>query len=353
MRYFVSVLLFSFQCMFVSAKEKTTFYKANHAAIGYMGRIDFSENSRPKAWASAAEMRFSFKGSYCSVIITDEELYGKYHNYIIIIVDDQYRRIKLHAKTDTVVLAEKLASKIHSVHIIKSTEAGIGYIRFDGILCNKLIKTASITSRKIESFGDSITSGMGNDTSSFGCHKADWYDQTNGYMSYAAITARKLFADYHLTSVSGIGLIHSCCNMKITMPEVFDKISLTENKLAWDFSKYQPDVVTVCLGQNDGIQDSAKFCSAYISFVEKLRGHYPKATIIILGSPMADAALLNVLRKYLTVVSNHFKASGDKNVFRFIFSKQSIGGCDSHPTIAEHQQIAGELTAYIRELKGW
>jgi hypothetical protein len=268
-------------------------------------------------------------------------------------VDDAYRRIKLKSKTDTILIAENLAAKIHAVRISKSTEAGIGFIQFDGIICNKLIKTAAAASRKIESFGDSITSGMGNDTSSIGCHKADWYDQTNGFMSYAAITGRALNARYHLSSVSGIGMIHSCCDMDILMPQVYDKISLRENKMPWDFKKYQPDVVTICLGQNDGVQDSVKFCSAYIGFVQKLRDHYPHASIILLSSPMADARLLAALKNYLAAVQQHFLKKDDKNIYRFIFSKQSVAGCDSHPSVAEHEQIAGELTTFIKEVKGW
>jgi Carbohydrate esterase 2 N-terminal/GDSL-like Lipase/Acylhydrolase family len=353
MKYFSSFLLFVFASLHVAAKEKMLFYKANHPAVKYMGRTDISAKTKPKVWASAAEMSFSFKGSSCKVVITDEELYGRYHNYIDIIVDDTYRRIKLKSKTDTILIAENLPAKVHSVRISKSTEAGIGYIQFDGIICNKLVKTASATSRKIESFGDSITSGMGNDTTALGCHKADWYDQTNGYMSYAAITGRALNAQYHLNSVSGIGIIHSCCNMEILMPQVYDKISLSENKIAWDFKRYQPDVVTVCLGQNDGVQDSAKFCTAYISFVEKLRSHYPKATFILLSSPMADATLLAATKKYLPAVTAHFSSAGDHNVYHFYFSRQSVAGCDSHPSLSQHEQIAGELTAYLKELMHW
>ncbi len=166
---------------------------------------------------------------------------------------------------------------------------------------------------------------------------------------FKSLETANLFAI--LSSASGIGMIHSCCGMDILMPQVYDKISLRNNKILWSFNKYQPDVVTVCIGQNDGVQDSVKFCNAYINFVEKLRGHYPNATILLLSSPMADAKLLAALKNYLAAVSGHFLAAGDKNVFRFIFSKQSISGCDSHPSIAEQEQIAAELTAYIKQIK--
>lgn len=347
------ILVFSICGVSLSAKEKINFFKADNVNLRYMGRVDFSEKAHPKMWASAAEVSFTFKGTRCGVLLTDEHLYGKSYNYINIIIDGKHSRVKLSTPSDTIWIAAGLKNTVHQVTIAKSTEAGIGYIRLDGLLCNKLIKTVLASARKIESFGDSITSGMGNDTSTIGCHKAEWYDQTNGFMSYAAITGRALKAQYHLTSVSGIGLIHSCCDMDIVMPEVYDKISLRDNKLLWNFTSYQPGVVTICLGQNDGVQDSSKFCKAYINFVEKLRVHYPSATIILLSSPMADATLLAAQKKYLAAVSNYFATKGDDNVYRFIFSRQSIAGCDSHPSIAEHEQIASELTAYIKSIKKW
>src|SRR4029077_4929292 len=133
------------------------------------------------------------------------------------------------------------------------------------IRCAKLVKPPSKRIRKIEFIGNSITCGTGSDLSEIPCGKGKWQDQHNAYMSYGAVTARTLGAQYHLSAVSGIGLMHSCCNMNIIMPQVFDKISMRNDTIKWDFKMYQPNVVTVCLGQNDGIQDSATFCKNYIS----------------------------------------------------------------------------------------
>lgn len=48
-----------------------------------------------------------------------------------------------------------------------------------------------------------------------------------------------------------------------------------------DFNKYQPDVVTICLGQNDGIQDSAAFCNNYIAFIKQLRDIIQKQQLFV------------------------------------------------------------------------
>ncbi|MDQ7948830.1 MAG: acetyl xylan esterase, partial [Pedobacter sp.] len=158
---------------------------------------------------------------------------------------------------------------------------------------------------------------------------------------------------WHLTSVSGIGLVHSCCEKKILMPEVYDKVNLSENKIDWDFQKYQPDVVTVCLGQNDGVQDSVKFCGAYVAFAQKLRDHYPKAKLIFLSSPMADATLKAALVKYITAVKQELNRTGEYNLGSYFFSKQSHLGCGSHPSLTEQREISNELTAYVKQLMHW
>ena len=349
-KIFFFFISFSF-LMNVSAKNKNHFFAATDAHFQYIGRVDLSNTAKPTMWASATGIRFSFKGTECKAVITDEQLFGTSHNYIDIIIDGKYvQHLQLKEKKNEIIIAKGLSNKIHTAVISKSSEAGIGYIVFEGVYCNKLLSNPETTKRKIEFFGDSITSGMGNDTTQMGCHKGQWYDNTNAYKTYGAITARALDAQYHLTSVSGIGLIHSCCDMDVVMPQVYDKISLRENKIAWDFSKYQPDLVTVCLSQNDGLQDSAKFCSTYVKFLKELRGHYPNAVFVCLSSPMADAALLAQTKRYFPAIVT---ATNDKKVSLFYFSKQSTAGCDSHPSGSQHVQIAGELSAYLKKLMNW
>lgn len=353
MKRILSAVLLVLSVFIFSCRNKINFYKADDTKFAYMGRIDFSDKAKPKMWASAAQVSFAFEGTSCKVLITDEQLYESFRNYINIIVDGNYKRIKLKEKTSTINIAEDLPDGMHTVIICKSTEAGVGYIQFEGVYCEALLDHPAIPERKIESYGDSITSAMSSDASEVGCGNGEWYDQTNAWFSYAAVTARNLNAQYHLTSASGIGLIHSCCNMPIVMPQVYDKISLMSNTVPWNFSNYQPDVVTICLGQNDGVQDSTSFCSAYVKFINTLRVHYPKTSVICLSSPMADAALFAAQKKYLTGVKNYLESAGDKNVFTYFFSNQFISGCGYHPSVSEQGEIANELTACIKKIKNW
>lgn len=191
------------------------------------------------------------------------------------------------------------------------------------------------------------------DQSEIPCETRQWYDQHNAYMSYGPTVARALNAQWHLTAVAGIGLIHSCCDMKITMPDVFDKMSLRDNTMPYDLSHYQPDVVTLCLGQNDGLQDSTTFCNAYVGFIGKVRNYYPNATIVCITSPMADATLRAGLKKYITGVVGYLNQSGDKNVQKFFFSTSWNHGCGGHPDIEDHKLIARELADFLKTTMKW
>lgn len=354
--------LFNFLFLLISvspcyaAKDKGTFYSADNSKIQYIGRVDFSNPLKPKMWASGAYVVIKFNGSFCELDINDEVIYGSVHNYLEIKIDDQPAyRLQLKNKENKIMLAKDLSKGEHTVIICKNTEFENGYIEVIGFTCEKLLAPPAEQKRKMEFIGDSITCGFGSDESEIKCGEkgSQWYDQHNAYMAYGSSTARSLNAQYHLSSVSGIGLIHSCCDKKILMPQVFDKINMAKNELKWDFNRYQPDVVTVCLGQNDGVQDSTQFCAAYVKFAKTLRSYYPKAKLVFLTSPMANTTLKTALMKYIIAVKASLNTQGDKNIGSYFFTKQAIKGCGSHPSIAEQKEIATELTAYLKKEMKW
>lgn len=325
------------------------FYPADDARIQYTGRIDFSNPRLPRFWQPGVYITVKIEGAECRFIVNDEELWGKNHNYLELVVDGKATRIQTKQKTDT-IFVPGLSSGTHVISLVKNTEANIGYLELVGVWCKKMLEPDPKPKRKIEFIGNSITCGASADLSGIPCGKGVWHDQHNAYLAYGPRTARALDAQYHLSSVSGIGLMHSCCGMDIIMPQVYDKVSMRDNRIPWNFDSYQPDLVAVCLGQNDGIQDSAAFCENYVSFVKRLRGYYPSATIICLSSPMADAKLAAFMKATISSVLNTLN---DKNVAAYFFSKQYKNGCDYHPDVAEHAGIAEELTAFIKKKINW
>jgi lysophospholipase L1-like esterase len=333
---------------------KNKFFAADHPAFTYQGRVDFSNPKAPRFWAAGTSIKVTFTGTFCDLEIRDEVLYGTYHNYLEVSVDGKEPlRIQAKGKENKIRVAENLTPGKHTLVISKGTEALIGYVSFVGLHCESVSKSPVMHKRKIEFIGDSITSGMGSITTDIPCDSGQWYDQHSAWYSYAAIAARTLQADYHLTSESGIGLIHSCCDKPFTMPQVFNKVNLAKDSIEWNFSSYQPDLVSICLGQNDGIQDSLKFTTAYVKFINTIRKAYPSTQIVCLTSPMADVTLRNTLSNYLRGVVDHCQAHGERRIDYHTFQKSYNAGCSAHPDKAEHTQIATELVAYLKKTMNW
>jgi lysophospholipase L1-like esterase len=357
MKKIIFFLLLVLVCSYSFAtKNGDNFYKGNHQFIQYTGRVDFSNTEKPKFWASGVYVTIKFSGTYCTLQVNDEMLWGKVLNYLEIKVDDKPAyRIQLKGKENTIELAKNLSKGEHTIVICKDTEFENGYVEIVGFICENLLPPPAKKERKMEFIGDSITCGFGADESVIKCGAKDasWYDQHNAWLAYGPTTARALNAQWHLSSVSGIGLIHSCCDKKALMPQVFDKINMARDTIKWDFKTYQPDVVTICLGQNDGIQDSTQFCTAYVKFAKTLRGYYPNAKLVFLTSPMAGKDLKITLVQYITSVKTALNKDGDKNIGSYFFTKQSNKGCGSHPSLAEQKQIAEELTGYIKAEMKW
>ena len=347
----IVAVLFATVAFRANAQRPLTLFAADHTSFQYTGRIDFSNPKAPRFWQPGVYVQARFSGIACEIKVRDQMLWGKSHNYVSIDVDGKVRREKTTALENSIRI-DSLSPGEHTITICKSTEAGIGYMEFVGLACEKLLTPSKRPKRKIEFIGNSITCGTGTDQSIFPCGQGEWYDQHNAYESYGPTVARALNAQWHLSSVSGIGLMHSCCDMTIVMPQVFDKMNMRDNVGAWNFDLFTPDVVTVTLGQNDGKQDSLTFCKKYVDFLVQLRSHYPKAQLVCVTSPMADENLRRVLQQYLTGVVDHLRKK-DKKVTKFFYSRSWNSGCGGHPDLKEHQLMAAELTAYLKKLMKW
>lgn len=331
-------------------------FKSNNSKIQFTGRIDFSNPEKPKYSAPGVYVEAKFKGSICDIELGDEHKYGSYFNFIEVVIDNQEPvRIQLEDNKSIYRVAKGLANAEHTIRIYKDTESGIGYLVFSGFRCAELLDLPARPSRKIECYGNSITCGYG--TLNALCDIAvdsKWYYSNQAYMSYGAIAARDLNAQFHLSAYSGIGLVKSCCNITETMPDMYDRIFFNEvSSVKWNFSKYIPDVVTINLGQNDGIMDSTTFCVKYVNFVKSIRLHYPNASIFLLTSPMADDALYAFQQKCLSGIANNLNTLGDSKVYKVFLTNKLNNGCISHPDGEQQLLIASELEAVIKDKMGW
>ncbi|GIQ69147.1 GDSL family lipase [Xylanibacillus composti] len=237
---------------------------------------------------------------------------------------------------------------------------------------------------KIEFIGDSITSGEG----AIGAkEEEDWIPMWfSAVHNYAALTAEALNAEYRILSQSGWGVLTSWDNNpRGNLPDYYEQVCglLTGEKNralgafeAHDFASWQPDVVVVNLGTNDGgafhsppwrdeatgethqqrlledgtyhAEDVQAFEDAVVQFLRKLRRCNPQAQIVwaygMLGIPMMPAIY--------RAVDAYRKQTGDRNVtvFQLPDTTAETIGARTHPGRLAHERAARDLSAYIRGL---
>lgn len=345
--------------------EQLSLYKPDNRLIRYTGRIDFQNPAKPRLAGAGAYIRAKFRGSSCEILLEDQNLNNN-HGYIAVVVDGKYlKRIRVSKDVTQYRIAEGLEDTEHTLCICKASEAQNGYIEFGGLLCSRLLPSENSRRRKIEFIGDSITCGMGLDTSEIPCDSAQWYDQHNAYLAYGPLVCRELNADWLLSSVSGIGVTRNWNSTGPTMPEVYEHTYLNEDSAhLWDARNFVPDLVSICLGTNDFSDgdgsyqradlDSEQFVTDYIRFVRRVRERYPGAQICCLTSPMLSGRKSEQLQKNLSSVLQYMQdVENDDRVHLFVFSGMKASGCSSHPDEREHRQMAEELLPFFKQVMNW
>jgi lysophospholipase L1-like esterase len=330
---------------------------ADNSNILYVGRMDFTTPTKVKFSGAGAYIQAKFTGTYIEMVMGD----GSNMNFVQVVIDNQEPiRLQMMSGKKTYKIASGLANGEHTILICKDTEGSIGSLEFYGFHADGLIPLTNIPTRKMECYGNSITVGakmLDGTPCDLTNNGTNWNAANSAYYSYGAVTARALNAEWQIQAWSGIGLIQSCCGMTVEMPDVYDRLNIDQISPKWDFTKYTPDVVTICLGQNDGatIVASEEFKNKYVAFIASLREKYPNASIFCVTSPMADATLLNAMNTTLQAVVDQVKGTGDSKVYKVELPHGMGGGCagQGHPSQEEHAQVAVALEAAIKEKMGW
>jgi len=320
--------------------------------IQYVGRVDYTDGKAPKITWSASEVNLKFEGVSLQVTLDDEK--GK-NRFNVFIDGDTETPVLLEVEQGekTYVLAEGLKEGTHTVSLQKRSEGANGYTIVRGFELNdggKLITPDALPTKKLEVFGDSISCGLGAEagTKPGKDYAENGINARNSYVAYAAVTARKLGCEYRCISRSGIGLVKSWS--PTIMPQDYDMLNgnTDEGKgQKWDFSKWQPDYVVVNLFQNDSWTiknpNQEEMIQAYVSFIKKLRGHYPEAKIFCtLGSMSANKT---PWAGYVKQAVARMNEEGDKQVYAYIFATSTKF---MHPKTKHHKRMAAELTALIK-----
>ncbi len=355
----LSFCLLQFSC----AQLKQTNAEADSLAASQLrpfGRFVLTGKSGLEMISSAVHFGFSFEGTECKIYANISDVKG--HNYLQYELDGVYqKRIRVEGHTSTPIIIQVPSGK-HQIKTFKATEAHTGPIYISKVAANKIKPLDVVRAPMIEFIGNSITCGAAADLSEVACGAGDYHDQHNAYMAYGPRLARMFKVNFMLSSVSGIGIYRNWNSELPNMPQVYENVDFQEKRLEkWNFSAYNPDIVSIAMGTNDFSNgdgktprkpfDAATFVASYIKFVQLVKTKYPKARIALLSSPMVTGESGRKLEECLTQVQESIDAQypSDK-VAKFFFEPMEVSGCSGHPSVEDHEILAQQLQPFFSGL---
>lgn len=345
-----------------SSEVLSSFVILSKKEMNHQGRVEFLNDGTIGLINPGALVTFNFSGNICEVKLKGT---SSTYNYVSFELDGKHLgRVKIVGNTFkpyTIVIPD--TNNIHTLKIIKETEASDGSVVFGGVKVKKM-EPIKISSKKyIEFIGNSITCGAASDSSVLPCEDGEYFDHQNVYNAYGPKLARALDVDYMLSSVSGIGIYRDWNDENIEKPimlQVYENLYLnTDESKKYDFSK-KPDIVSICLGTNDfsngdGIKprlpfNKELFISNYIKLIEMVYSHYPNTKIVMLNSPMISGEINDLFISYLKEIQSYMETNFNKTIPIIKFNNLYVNGCLSHPSVEEHGKMAVELEPFFHDL---
>ncbi|MCL4151415.1 UNVERIFIED_CONTAM: hypothetical protein GTU68_036749 [Idotea baltica] len=248
----------------------------------------------------------------------------------------------------------------HHVRLDKISESLSGTGDFVGFFVpvgGKALAPPDRKMRQIEVIGDSDAVGYGNASSSRDCAEDEVFFLTDTQDAFGPRVARSFDADYQIIAVSGIGLVRNYggSHPETTMLTLYTRL-LIDQPIPSRPDGWNPQVVVFELGSNDFAtqvepgedwsgQEALRidFETRYISFVEMVRGRYPRAQFILVAMDDYGQDYLEAHRKVLTGL----QSGGDENVAMAVFPKMEKIGCHWHPSDRDHQMLADGIISFI------
>ena len=331
---------------------------ADNPNIQYYGRWDFSNPKAPAHSWGGVYIIAEFEGTSIGIMVNDNA------SYFNVFIDDSLISV-FHGDKDTLAsytLASGLAEGNHKILLTKRYETPNGKYSFNGFVLDNgknLLPLSPKPKRKIEFIGDSYTSAEGNEWTEASKAPNDSY--SNMYKGFGAIIARHYNAQYHLTSRSGIGLVQDWeGKSKFNMPDHFDRTLFCCPEPKWDFSKWIPDLVVICLGLNDyngwgGYDHPLKteiavlFKQRYHKFISRIINVYPSVKILLVAANNVEW-----INQQTSEVAAEENEKGNKNVYYTNFpAYEDHFVNEGHPDVVADLMIAEKLIEKIDTMNVW
>jgi lysophospholipase L1-like esterase len=255
-----------------------------------------------------------------------------------------------------------LSNAEHTVRLVKRNDSPWSTSEFGGFVAapgGAILTRPAARSRQVEFIGDSLTVGYGNMSTGRDCTGDQVARTTNTDLSYGALTARRLSADYQINAISGKGMVrnYNGGDPGTDYRTVYDRALLNVRGDVWNPGTWRPQLVVVYLGTNDfstavnpgepWTADSlvTAYRTAYGDFLQKLRTRYgAKTTIVAVGA--------GSFANHVQQVVQQRNAASDSRVRYWLLDSSGLdsNGCHFHFSAHDDRLIADRLGAFIGSL---
>lgn len=359
-------------------------FPANNTYCNKQGRIVWHGDTAYLGYsASSVEFRFAGRKAVACLVSDPDSYEDNLQAQVAVFINDEdepYKRFTLKQGEREYALYESPEEKEVTLRLVKYSEtafAGCG-IKYFEIDTERLLAPPPLPERKIEIIGDSITCGYGVEAAS----ELITFDTRteNPMKSYSMLTAKALQAQVHLVSFSGNGIISHYVEEtatqpqdEILMPLLYDYTDPASSARVngqeltdahadswekWDFSNYEPQLILINLGTNDGSWCKAEkdrkesFRDKYRLFLEQVRARNPQAKLLCMLGTM-DQRLVDQVEE--AVQSFKDEHSDDEIAYLHLPEQNPADGygADWHPCEKTQRDTAELVIEAAKKLMNW
>jgi lysophospholipase L1-like esterase len=335
------------------------------AQVGTVGRLETTSTAGTAVQYTWPGIYFEgrFRGTGVGIVLNDAD-----NDYDVQV--DGAAVTTLVTPGQTTYWVSNLTRADHTVRLVKRTESPWAAGQFGGFVAapgGRILAGPAARRRQIEFIGDSFTAGYGNTSGTRDCSTNGGVNRnSDADLSFGALTARSLHADYQIIAQSGLGMVRNYAgsNPTINFRTYYDLGLQNVAGDVWHNPRtWKPQLVVVGLGINDfstslGPNERwattdhlvADYTTAYQGFLDKLRARYGRRTIIVVSATLLSNTTLfaDTAQQIVKDRNRH----GDNRIVYWYYDDPNFDrlGCDFHPSVHDDQIISGLLNNVIAAL---
>ena len=323
--------------------------------VRFVGRRDEANPLQPRFAWPGGRIVARFSGTAASVSLDHKDGINGGTTWFDVLVDGTVvKQITTTTGTSTYTLATGLPSAIHTVELVKRTEASLGDDRFLGFTFTggTLLAPPPAKTRRVEFVGDSMIQGFGVEGVE-PCPGGATSDTHNARIALPALVAKDLDAEDMSTTYSGKGIGR---NEDATDPLRFGALyprALPDVASSlWNFAASPADVIVIVLGGTDFEASPAPTAAAYTTtlgtFFDIVRARNPTSHVILaVGGQISNFYPVGAqARTRITQATNNVvtarNGAGDVKVYPFAFTESdgtNTTGCYEHANTTDRKSV--------------